>query len=127
MRLHGNEATPPAALDFRGDHVTYVYEVLCDECKQKSHPAGQLEGHQPTALKPMHEFKELKAGVLLLFLLQNNMNQRAIRLVVTSNADGVATLRMPPNQYIAPPGWYMLFLMDGDVPCLQASWVQLRL
>ncbi|KAF6264288.1 immunoglobulin E-set [Scenedesmus sp. NREL 46B-D3] len=58
---------------------------------------------------------------------QNNMNQRAVKLVVTSNADGVVRVSMPPNQYIAPPGWHMLFLMNGDVPCLQASWLRLRL
>jgi hypothetical protein len=65
--------------------------------------------------------------LLLLMLLQVNMNQRAIKLVVTSNADGLMTLATPPNAYIAPPGFYMLFLMNGDVPCLQASWVQIRL
>jgi hypothetical protein len=65
--------------------------------------------------------------LLLLLLLHVNMNQRAIRLVVTSNIGGVATLRMPPNQYIAPPGWYMLFLMNGDLPCTAARWVQVRL
>jgi hypothetical protein len=55
------------------------------------------------------------------------MNQRGIRLVVASNSGGVVTLRMPPNQYIAPPGWYMLFLMNGDLPCTAARWVQIRL
>jgi hypothetical protein len=65
--------------------------------------------------------------LLLLMLLQVNMNQRAIKLVMTSNADGLMTLATPPNAYIAPPGFYMLFLMNGDVPCLQASWVQIRL
>jgi hypothetical protein len=65
--------------------------------------------------------------LLLLLLLQVNMNQRAIKLVVTSNADGVLTVRMPPNQYITAPGWHMLFLLNGDVPCRQASWLRLRL
>ncbi|KAF6264286.1 hypothetical protein COO60DRAFT_1660326 [Scenedesmus sp. NREL 46B-D3] len=57
---------------------------------------------------------------------QNNMNQRAIRLVVVSNSGGAVVLRMPPSQYITAPGWHMLFLMNGDVPCLQASWLWLR-
>jgi hypothetical protein len=65
--------------------------------------------------------------LLLLLLVQVNMNQRAIRLVVTSNSGGVVGLRMAPNQYIAPPGWYMLFLMNGDLPCTAARWVQVRL
>uniref|UniRef100_A0A383W832 Uncharacterized protein n=1 Tax=Tetradesmus obliquus TaxID=3088 RepID=A0A383W832_TETOB len=58
---------------------------------------------------------------------QNNMNQRAVKLVVVSNAAGVVALRMPPNQYVMQPGWHMLFLMNGDVPCTQASWIRLRL
>ncbi|WIA15101.1 hypothetical protein OEZ85_001795 [Tetradesmus obliquus] len=58
---------------------------------------------------------------------QNNMNQRAARLVVVSNTGGVVTLRMPPNQYVMQPGWHMLFLMNGDVPCTAARWVQLRI
>jgi hypothetical protein len=60
-------------------------------------------------------------------LLQNNMNQRAVKLVVASNSAGVATLRIAPNQYVMQPGWHMLFLMNGDVPCQQASWLRLRL
>lgn len=60
-------------------------------------------------------------------LLQNNMNQRAVRLVVASNSSGAVTLRMPPNEYIAQPGWFMLFLLNGDVPCTQARWIQLRI
>jgi hypothetical protein len=55
------------------------------------------------------------------------MNQRAVRLIVTSNSSGAVTLRMPPNQYIAQPGWFMLFLLNGDVPCTQARWIQLRI
>ncbi|KAF6264287.1 hypothetical protein COO60DRAFT_1698359 [Scenedesmus sp. NREL 46B-D3] len=58
---------------------------------------------------------------------QVNMNQRAVRLVISSNSGGAAVLRMPPNQYITAPGWHMLFLMNGDVPCMEAAWVRLRL
>jgi hypothetical protein len=65
--------------------------------------------------------------LLLLLLLQNNMNQRAVKLVISSNSGGVVTLRMAPNQYITAPGWHMLFLLNRDDPCNQASWLRLRL
>jgi hypothetical protein len=65
--------------------------------------------------------------LLLLLLLQVNMNQRSVRLVVVSNSVGVVNLRMPPNEYVMQPGWHMLFLLNGDVPCTAARWVQLRL
>jgi hypothetical protein len=55
------------------------------------------------------------------------MNQRAIRLVVWSNSAGAVFMRMPPNQYITAPGWHMLFLLNGDLPCTQASWLRLTL
>ncbi|WIA35282.1 hypothetical protein OEZ86_003741 [Tetradesmus obliquus] len=58
---------------------------------------------------------------------QNNMNQRAVELVISSNSGGALTVRMPPNPYITAPGWHMLFLLNGDVPCTQASWIRLRL
>jgi hypothetical protein len=33
-------------------------------------------------------------------------------------------LLAPPTPQIAPPGWYMLFVLDGDVPAI-AQWVRL--
>ncbi len=58
---------------------------------------------------------------------QNNMNQVTVKLVIVSNADGQVVVQMPPTSgVVAPPGWYMLWVLNGDLPCVQASWVQLK-
>lgn len=43
----------------------------------------------------------------------NDMDQRSIRLALTTQADGL-TLSSPADATLAPPGYYMLFLLDGD-------------
>eukprot|EP00879_Flechtneria_rotunda_P011822 GHRR01012349.1.p1 GENE.GHRR01012349.1~~GHRR01012349.1.p1 ORF type:complete len:390 (+),score=85.85 GHRR01012349.1:976-2145(+) len=60
---------------------------------------------------------------------QVNMNQRAVKLVVVNNdtTNKRITVKMPPNSYIMQPGYQMLFLMNGDVPCMKASWIKLVL
>ena len=42
-----------------------------------------------------------------------------------STSDGVVTVRSPPNLNIAPPGMYMLFLLNGDYYSA-AKWVTLQ-
>eukprot|EP00775_Hariotina_reticulata_P010774 gene10774-10930_t len=57
---------------------------------------------------------------------QTNMNQRMVELQIIQNANGQIVLRMPPaGGLIAPPGEYMLFLMNNELPCRKASWVKL--
>jgi hypothetical protein len=41
-----------------------------------------------------------------------NMNQRFLPLTFTAGA-GIVTATAPPNTSLAPPGWYMLFLVDS--------------
>lgn len=41
-----------------------------------------------------------------------NMEQRAVRLVSSSPSTGVLRVTAPPSGVIAPPGYYMLFLVD---------------
>ncbi|KAG2454376.1 hypothetical protein HYH02_001399 [Chlamydomonas schloesseri] len=55
-----------------------------------------------------------------------NTNQRLVGLEIMgkSDGDGVAIVRGPPNINVAPPGMYMLFLLNGDVYG-QARWVTL--
>lgn len=53
----------------------------------------------------------------------NDMNQRHIELDFTTTGDGV-TAGTPVSANVAPPGWYMLFLLDPvGVPSI-AHWVQ---
>ncbi len=53
-----------------------------------------------------------------------DMAQRVIPLDLTAQADGL-TLRTPLNATVAPPGYYMLFLLNGDGVPSVASWVAL--
>ncbi|KXZ46260.1 hypothetical protein GPECTOR_45g130 [Gonium pectorale] len=55
-----------------------------------------------------------------------NMHQRLVGLEILADSteDGVVTVRGPPDIYIAPPGMYMLFLLNGDVYS-RAAWVTL--
>ncbi len=57
---------------------------------------------------------------------QHDMHQRGIELVVSVLMPGVAHVTMPPQGgLVAPPGVYMLFLMNGPVPCVRARWIRL--
>ncbi len=55
-----------------------------------------------------------------------DMNQRVLRLPLTDNADGTYSITGPLTSGAAPPGDYMLFLLnDLGVPSV-ASWVRVR-
>ncbi len=63
---------------------------------------------------------------------QINMNQRVIRLasvVDNSTFPGVRRrlLTMPPTSIIAPPGWYMMFLVNNDAPSTRGVWLRLSM
>ena len=42
------------------------------------------------------------------------IDQRWLELAVTGVGAGRLNLAAPPNAHVAPPGYYMLFLLDGD-------------
>jgi len=52
-------------------------------------------------------------------------SQRLVDLDVTSRNGGVVTATVPQNRNIAPPGWYMLFLVDNSGVPSVASWIRL--
>lgn len=54
----------------------------------------------------------------------NDMDQRSIRLAM-SGAGGALTLTSPPDPSVAPPGYYMLFLVDAQGRPSVASWIRL--
>lgn len=45
-----------------------------------------------------------------------NMEQRLVGLTVSGRSAVDVTLDAPPGPTIAPPGWYLLFLLSGGVP-----------
>lgn len=57
----------------------------------------------------------------------NDMNQRHVELTITGRAQGThVDLRAPANGNIAPPGYYMLFLLDTKGVPSVARWIRLR-
>ncbi|MEU8434833.1 galactose oxidase-like domain-containing protein [Streptomyces sp. NPDC029216] len=54
-----------------------------------------------------------------------NTSQRHLELAVTAVRGDVLTLRTPPSAADAPPGYYMLFLLDGRGVPSTAEWVKL--
>lgn len=55
----------------------------------------------------------------------NDMGQRVIELSVTAGA-GALTLTAPRDATVAPPGYYMLFVLNADGVPSVASWVRLE-
>jgi hypothetical protein len=55
-----------------------------------------------------------------------DMNQRYLPLRVTKTKRGALTVRAPANSDIAPPGYYMLFVLDRSGTPSVARWVRLR-
>jgi hypothetical protein len=52
-------------------------------------------------------------------------SQRLVDLPITSQGGGLVKMAVPGNKNIAPPGWYMLFIVStGEIPS-EATWVQL--
>ncbi|MFF4580492.1 galactose oxidase-like domain-containing protein [Streptomyces sp. NPDC001389] len=54
-----------------------------------------------------------------------NTSQRHLELAITAVRGDALTLRTPPSAADAPPGYYMLFLLDGRGVPSTAKWVKL--
>ena len=55
-----------------------------------------------------------------------NSDQRHVGLSITGRTSNTLTLRAPPNGFIAPPGYYMLFILNGSAVPSVARFVRLR-
>jgi hypothetical protein len=51
-------------------------------------------------------------------------SQRLVDLEISSRAGGVVAAKVPQNRNLAPPGWYMLFLVDNNGVPSVARWIQ---
>jgi hypothetical protein len=51
--------------------------------------------------------------------------QRYVRLGIAATAAGSITVNTPPDGLVAPPGFYMLFILNASGVPSQARWVQL--
>lgn len=52
-----------------------------------------------------------------------NSDQRHVGLTIAARGPEELTLTTPPDGSVAPPGWYMLFLLREGVPCERAWFV----
>ena len=54
-----------------------------------------------------------------------DMDQRYVQLEISDNADNRLTIKAPPDAHIAPPGYYMLFLLSDEGVPSKAKFVHL--
>jgi hypothetical protein len=54
-----------------------------------------------------------------------NMGQRGIELVIAGAGPGTLNVQTPPNPNLAPPGWYLLFVLDFDRVPSEGRWIRL--
>lgn len=54
----------------------------------------------------------------------NSMGSRMLEPHVDCDSWPVCTVAAPPGPYIAPPGWYRMFVLDDGIPSV-ASWVRI--
>jgi hypothetical protein len=54
-----------------------------------------------------------------------NMGQRGIECVIAGIGAGTLDVKTPPNANLAPPGWYLLFILDSDRVPSEGRWIRL--
>src|SRR4051812_46468890 len=52
-------------------------------------------------------------------------NQRLVDLPIVSQTGGIVKVTVPANRNIAPPGWYMLFIVNNSGVPSVGLWVHL--
>ena len=96
---------------------------------------GRLSGAHPTTVtystrvhgaddKYGHRFGRPDEGGIGHALLRHGST--LCRIVVHRRASGALTVSGPPNSNVAPPGYYMLFLVNSAGTPSLASWVQVQ-
>ena len=53
-----------------------------------------------------------------------NMSQRGIELVIAGLGAGTLNVEMPPQANLAPPGWYLLFILNSSRVPSMGRWVR---
>jgi len=54
-----------------------------------------------------------------------NSDQRYVGLTIVSQQSGTITVRTPPNGFVAPPGYYLLFVLTAAGVPSEAPMVRL--
>lgn len=53
-----------------------------------------------------------------------NQSQRGLELVISGTGAGTIDVESPPNANLAPPGWYLLFLLNGSRVPSEGRWIR---
>lgn len=53
-----------------------------------------------------------------------NMSQRGIELVIANIGAGSLTIEAPPQANLAPPGWYLLFILNSSGVPSAGRWIR---
>jgi hypothetical protein len=54
-----------------------------------------------------------------------NMSQRGIELVIAGTGAGTLDVEAPPHANLAPPGWYLLFILNSSRVPSEGRWIRL--
>ncbi|MDQ3974623.1 MAG: galactose oxidase early set domain-containing protein [Actinomycetota bacterium] len=55
-----------------------------------------------------------------------NSDQRHVALAIVARGPATLTVQAPPNGNVAPPGHYLLFVLNGDGVPSEGRFVRLR-
>jgi Domain of unknown function (DUF1929) len=83
---------------------------------------GSLFTVQSTAANPIARIALVHPGSVS---HGNDSNQRYVDLSFTVAEDGSLEVQAPPDGNTAPPGWYMLFLVDSTGVPSVAAWIHI--
>jgi hypothetical protein len=53
-----------------------------------------------------------------------NQTQRGIELVIAGTGAGVLNVETPPNANLAPPGWYVMYILNFDRTPSEGRWIR---
>jgi hypothetical protein len=83
--------------------------------------AGNFNVDTPTPLD-ISEVILLRAGTVTHGF---NTSQRGIECVIAGRGAGSLDVQTPPEPNLAPPGWYLLFILDSDRIPSEGQWIRL--
>ncbi|KAJ7058025.1 galactose oxidase [Mycena amicta] len=85
-------------------------------------------GSQHTINVTLHQGKTANMRVSLTAATSsthgNTMNARTLFPAFECNESNICTITAPPNEFISPPGWHQLFILDGPTPS-HSAWVRI--
>jgi hypothetical protein len=124
-----------------GTHVQWDHDAEEEMRLEVFHPPYLFRGQRPTITsapaqcthgQTIQITSPQAASTKWVSLISNcvtthsfDSNQRLVDLDIVTRSGGVVKATVPQNRNIAPPGWYMLFLVDNDDVPSVGAWIQL--